>query len=107
MVPAWGFGDVSMLLGILSALVIFQAGAEPAAPTSPIQAAAVGVAPPAPELKPGERKVKMICRTETTTGTRFSKRVCMSQEDMKQREEEARAGLAELQRFTPAPPPKR
>lgn len=55
---------------------------------------------PTPEtgLKPGETKVRMICRTETTTGTRFSKRVCMTVEDAKRREEESSQGFSEMQR---------
>lgn len=51
-----------------------------------------------PALKPGEKKMKVVCRTETATGTRFGKRVCLSLDDFKRRQEESREGFAEMQR---------
>lgn len=88
-----------MFLVVLSALAMLQAAAEPAsAPASPTQAVAEGLAPASPELKPGERKIKMVCRTETPTGSRMGKRVCLSMDDFKRRQEESREGFAEMQR---------
>ncbi|MFN3515127.1 MAG: hypothetical protein ACK41C_18945 [Phenylobacterium sp.] len=56
-------------------------------------------APPADEaLKPGQRKAKMICNVETPTGSRVGKRVCLTEEDFKRRQEESREGFAEMQR---------
>lgn len=81
--------------------VMAMLAAEPEMPATP---GATAVAPTAgqinPEtgLKPGETKVRVICRTETTTGTRFSKRVCMTVEDAKRREEESSQGFSEMQR---------
>ncbi len=88
-----------MFLVVLSALAALQAvSPDPAAPgSSPIQAVATGMAPAAQDLKPGERKVKMVCRTETPTGSRFGKRVCMTVQDFQRRQEESRKGLAEMQ----------
>lgn len=51
-----------------------------------------------PPLKPGEKKMKVVCRNEMVTGTRFSKRICLSLDDFKRRQEESREGFAEMQR---------
>lgn len=50
------------------------------------------------DLKAGERREKVICRTEVATGTRFGKRVCMTKADFERRTEESRGGLMEMQR---------
>lgn len=87
-----------MFLVVLSALAALQAAADPAAPVSPTQAVTNGMAPATQELKPGERKIKMVCRTETPTGSRMGKRVCLSMDDFKRRTEQSQDGLAEMQR---------
>lgn len=48
-------------------------------------------------LKKGEKRIKMICREETTTGTRFSKRICYEQKELEAREEEQRRQFIETQ----------
>lgn len=76
---------------LLSAALMQEApSAAPAATDAP--------APAERELKPGERKVRVVCRTEAKTGTRFSKRTCMSVDDLKRQQEESRDGFAEMQR---------
>ncbi|WP_332764154.1 hypothetical protein [Phenylobacterium sp.] len=87
-----------MLLVIAAAALL--AATEPtssSAPPTPTEAANANLAA-APALKPGEKKMKVVCRTETATGTRFGKRVCLSLDDFKRRQEESREGFAEMQR---------
>jgi len=84
---------------MLSMLVLASvlAAAEPAPPetrAAPTQAAA----PASRALKPGQRKVKMVCKTEVDTGTRFGKRVCMSAEDLERQASESQNGFSEMQR---------
>lgn len=85
-----------MLLAIAAAALL--AATEP---TSSTQAPAEVVnrdlaTAPAPER--GEKKMKVVCRVETATGTRFGKRVCLSLDDFKRRQEQSREGFAEMQR---------
>lgn len=63
--------------------------------------------PPAPplttppvvqELKPGERRIKVICRDEAPTGTRFAKRKCTALDEFERRQELTSAALKEMQR---------
>ena len=85
------------MIGLLIATTLLAApqASPPAAPTT--QAAA----PDADALAPGQRRTKMVCRMETPTGTRFAKRVCLSQEDLEQRERDAREGMQEIQLHPP------
>jgi hypothetical protein len=83
-----------MIVALLMSAALVQEA--PAQTSTPAPAPAAANAPG--ELKPGERKVRVVCRTETTTGTRFGKRTCISVDDFKRREEESRAGFAEMQR---------
>lgn len=78
---------------LLSAALVQDASPAPSA-TAPASASAA--APGA--LKEGERKMRVVCRTEVTTGTRFGKRTCISLEDFKRREKESQDGFAEMQR---------
>ncbi|MES2896112.1 hypothetical protein M9M90_15350 [Phenylobacterium sp. LH3H17] len=86
-----------MLLVLAAAALL--AATEPTSSTSAPAAEVVNkdLATP-PALKPGEKKMKVVCRTETATGTRFGKRVCLSLDDFKRRQEESREGFAEMQR---------
>lgn len=52
---------------------------------------------PSPELKPGERVVKMVCRNEQMSGSRMVKRRCMSVEDWKQLEKDGQQALKDMQ----------
>lgn len=87
-----------MLLAILTASLL--ASAEPAAQAAtPAPAPAPAATPgPVPDLKPGERRVKMVCRAETTTGTRFAKRICMPLDEFERRTEESQEAMVEMQR---------
>ena len=86
---------------ILAFLMAAALGAtEPTVPTPPAPAPSGAVAervPVSAPLKPGEKRIKMVCREETTTGTRFAKRVCYEQKDLEEREEESRRRFLESQ----------
>ena len=67
-----------------------------AASGEPTPAPAAGSAEQA-ELKPGERRVKMICRNEQKAGSRLVKRRCMSVEEWKQQEEDGQRAMKDMQ----------
>jgi hypothetical protein len=46
-----------------------------------IMLAVLAAGPPAAPEKAADAKPKMVCRTETPTGSRFSRRVCMTAEE--------------------------
>ena len=52
-------------------------------------------------LKPGERRVKMVCRTEQKTDSRISVRNCYDLADIKAREADAQRILQEMQMKSP------
>lgn len=85
---------------LLSAAVVTE---PPGSPPNTDQVAVPNSAIPA-ELRPGERREKVICRDEVRTGTRFAKRTCLTLEDFKRRQEESRSGFAEMQRNHNIPP---
>jgi hypothetical protein len=49
------------------------------------------------EPKPGEKRVKVVCRVETPTGTRFSKRVCTPVDQLRRNERDSQEMLREWQ----------
>ena len=87
-----------MILALLLAAAL--SAAEPnevapaAAPAPPAVAERIPVAAP---LKKGEKRIKMICREETTTGTRFTKRVCYDKAELEARQEREREQFIESQ----------
>jgi hypothetical protein len=83
-----------MIVALLMSAALVQEA--PAATPTAAPASATAAAPGA--LKEGERKMRVVCRTEVTTGTRFGKRTCISLEDFKRREKESQEGFAEMQR---------
>ncbi|HQT55598.1 MAG: hypothetical protein Q8N10_11580 [Phenylobacterium sp.] len=85
-----------MILVLLMAAALGAADdKEPAsAPQAPAVVERVPVAAP---LKKGEKRIKMICRTETTTGTRFTKRVCYDKAELEARQEREREQFIESQ----------
>jgi hypothetical protein len=84
-----------MPTSIAFALLLALAQAGSSLPAAPPQAAEA--TPPAGALKPGEKKVRVICRDEAVTGTRMSKRRCISEADFARREEESRASFSAMQ----------
>lgn len=89
-----------MFLALLTASLL--ASAEPAAQAAPEPAAAPAPAaaapPPVQDQKPEARRVKMVCRAETTTGTRFTKRICMPQDEFERRARVSQETMVEMQR---------
>lgn len=55
---------------------------------------AAGDASAQPKSPPKE---KLVCQDDVRTGTRFVKRVCMTEEDAKRRSEASRKAMAEVQ----------
>lgn len=82
---------------LLSALVLFAAS-QPATADVAAQGEGTVQAAADADLKPGQRRTKMVCRVETPTGSRFGKRVCMTQEDIARRTEESERGFGEMQK---------
>lgn len=55
-------------------------------------------------LQPGQERVKVKCRNEVATGTRFSKRKCRRLDDMARMEEDAREAISNINRLPSLPP---
>lgn len=73
----------------MSVLVLLMAAAVAGADAPP-QAPPAGQAPPAATPgKPAPDPDKMVCRNEPVTGSRFDKRVCMTQAQWDQKAAEA------------------
>ena len=85
-----------MILVLLMAAALSAADdkAPVADPAPPAVAERIPVAAP---LKKGEKRIKMICREESTTGTRFTKRVCYDKVELEAREERQREQFIESQ----------
>jgi hypothetical protein len=61
--------------------------------------------PPAQsELQPGERRVKIKCRSEAINGSRVAKRRCMTLDEWKRLEDESAKALQEMQGRSPVVP---
>lgn len=92
------------------ALAMLVVMAQAAGTTSPAQQPAAtqgaATAPAADTLKPGEKKVRVICRDENATGSRMSKRRCITEADFARREEEATANFSAMQGSYTLPPSK-
>jgi hypothetical protein len=73
------------------------ASATEAAPAEPPEAQA--------PLKPGQERVKVKCRKEVATGTRFAVRKCRRLDDMARMEEDAREAIGAINRLPTLPPP--
>ncbi|WP_312161828.1 hypothetical protein [Phenylobacterium sp.] len=80
-----------MLVSIAIAALL-AASSAPAAQAVPAPAAT-----PAEPPKPAAKQEKPICRYETETGSRFSKKVCLTQSQMKARQDEARKTVSDIQ----------
>lgn len=85
-----------MFVALLTTILL--AASDPASQAAPAPAPTATPAATTPELKPGERRVKMVCRVETTTGSRFTKRTCMPLEEYERRTKESQEAMVEMQR---------
>ncbi|WP_374654110.1 hypothetical protein [Phenylobacterium sp.] len=81
-----------MLLTVALVALLVMSGETPPSPSAPAAPAGEQT-----ELKPGERKVRMICRNEQKAASRLVKRRCMSVEDWKQQEEDAQRAVKDIQ----------
>ena len=78
-----------MLLTVALVALLALSGETPPPPSAP--------AAEQTELKPGERKVRMICRNEQKAASRLVKRRCMSVDEWKQQEEDAQRAVKDIQ----------
>ena len=87
-----------MFASLALAAALATSGAAPETPPPP-QAAATPAAPaPAPVAAPDKAKEeKLVCKYEMETGSRFSKKVCMTQAQAKARRDEARKAVSDIQ----------
>lgn len=81
------------MFAVMSVVALALAGGAEAKDTTAPMAQSVATQ----ELKPGERKVKVICKTRAATGTRFTKRNCMELEAYKKQQEEDRRAFEQVQ----------
>ncbi len=86
------------MLVVIMAAAILVAGAPQVEPTAATPVAAQA------ELKPGERRVKMKCKSEAINGSRVVKRRCMTLEEWQRMEEESSKMLQEMQSRSPVIP---
>ena len=86
-----------MFASLAFAAALAASGAAPETPSPPPQAAATPAAP-APAAAPDKAKEeKLVCKYEMETGSRFSKKVCMTQAQAKARRDEARKAVSDIQ----------
>lgn len=83
-------GGFSMFLAMTLALLLAADGAQ-ASPSAAGEPAAVS-----DDLAPGERRVKMKCKTEASNGSRVLKRRCMTLEEWKREEDAAEAAYKDI-----------
>ena len=97
-----------MFASLAFAAALAASGAAPETPSPPPQAAATPAAPapapattaspaPAAPAKSQVKEEKLVCKYEAETGSRFSKKVCMTPSQAAARRDEARKALSEIQ----------
>ncbi|MDO8801487.1 hypothetical protein [Phenylobacterium sp.] len=79
-----------MILALLMSAAL--GGAEPPAG----ETAATEKVPVSAPLQKGQQRVKMICREDAPTGSRLSKRTCMSLDEWKRRAEEDQEAMRQM-----------
>lgn len=83
-----------MILALLMSAALAGADQPPAAQAA--EAATPQAIPVAAPLNKGEKRIKMVCRKDAPTGTRLSKRTCLSLEDWKRRSEEDQEAMRQM-----------
>jgi hypothetical protein len=82
---------------VLMSVLVLAAGGQAASDTA-TPAPVVAEQPPADTgLKPGERRVKLVCKTQAPTGTRFAKQRCIEISAKERQQEEDRAAFEAVQ----------
>jgi hypothetical protein len=74
-----------VLAAALTMMAANDASHAVAAPPTP----AASAAPPAPAANPKDDPDKVVCREEQVTGSRFTRRVCMTKSDWDDREKQS------------------
>jgi head-tail adaptor len=95
----------SMFAAFALAGVVASAGWAAQTDEAPAAPSAAESAQAEADLKPGQERVKVRCRDEVTTGTRFAKRKCRRMDDLARAEEDARETMLEIIRRPQLPPP--
>ncbi|CAN7468613.1 hypothetical protein LJR164_003127 [Phenylobacterium sp. LjRoot164] len=85
-----------MLVSLAFAAVLAASSASTETPPS---AAPATSAAPAPAVAPAKaaKEEKLVCKYEAETGSRFSKKVCMTPAQAKARRDEARKAVSDIQ----------
>lgn len=84
-----------MFLMMLMAAVL--AGGDDQAPAPPPAPAAAAPLPVSAPLKPGEKRIKMICVTDAKPGSRFTTKSCYPLDEWNARVENARQVVSDYQ----------
>lgn len=86
-----------MLVSIAIAAML-AASTTPAAEAAPAPAAAPAATPaPATPTKAAAKEEKLICKYEAETGSRFSKKVCLTPAQFKARQDAGRKAVSDIQ----------
>ncbi|MDO8379943.1 hypothetical protein [Phenylobacterium sp.] len=85
-----------MILALLMAAALSAADGQSPAPV-PAPPTAVERLPVAAPLKPGEKRIKMICVTDAKPGSRFTQKTCYPLDEWKARMENARQVVSDYQ----------
>lgn len=85
-----------MILVLLMAAALSAADDKAPAPV-PASPAVEERIPVAAPLKKGEKRIKMICVTDTKTGSRFTQKSCYPLDEWKARMENARQTVSDIQ----------
>jgi invasion protein IalB len=86
-------GESPLFLSAMLAATVLMADTTPAAAASTTAKTAEA---PAPAAKKTE-KPKLICKTESVTGSMMPKKTCYSSDDLAQRQQEERQNLERIQ----------
>lgn len=93
-----------MLVILVAAIAVAASGGSGAAAAAAAPAVEPAAAPAETDLKPGQERVKVRCRDEVTTGSRFAKRKCRRLDDMARMEDDAREAIGNINRLPSLPP---
>lgn len=85
-----------MLVSIAIAAML-AASSAPAAEAAPAPTAAPAAAPAPAPTQAVAKEEKLICKYEAETGSRFSRKVCMTAAQMKARRDEGRKAVSDIQ----------
>lgn len=82
-------------------ILALLASAALGASTPTVAPASTERVPVSAPLNKGERRITLVCRTETPTGSRFAARSCYDKADLDRQEEHSQRNLSEMQMKSP------